>query len=153
MEFSQIQTPQIIIVKLSFTTKTRFNRVVRPCLLFHFLHGLLCLIGGSGGPCWGGEATPPSNKGLIAGLIKGNQWFINPRNKAGYFLGGVASGGAARIPMIKGLDTGNLKMMQFLKGQGRVGAPNVRVPMVFSWCFLGILGDNLPINTHYIGLR
>ena len=38
---------------------------------------------------------PPSNKGLIAGLIKGNQWvFINPDHKAGYFLGGVA-----RIPM------------------------------------------------------
>ena len=24
--------------------------------------------------------------------------------------------------------------------------------MVFSWCTLGILGDFLPINTHYIGL-
>ena len=24
------------------------------------------------------KATPPSNKGLIAGLIKGNQWLINP---------------------------------------------------------------------------
>ena len=31
---------------------------------------------------------PPSNKGFIAGLIKGNQWvFINPDHKAGYFLG------------------------------------------------------------------
>ena len=24
------------------------------------------------------KATPPRNKGLIAGLIKGNQWLINP---------------------------------------------------------------------------
>ena len=31
---------------------------------------------------------PPRNKGLIAGLSKGNQWvFIVPKNKAGYFLG------------------------------------------------------------------
>ena len=28
------------------------------------------------------------NKGLIAGLIKGNQWLINTDHKAGYFLGG-----------------------------------------------------------------
>ena len=47
-------------------------------------------------------ATPLQvHKGLIAGLIKGNQWvFINPDHKAGYFLGGVALGGVARIPMI-----------------------------------------------------
>ena len=39
--------------------------------------------------------NPPSNKGLIAGLIKGNQWLINPDHKAGYFLGvNVALGGA-----------------------------------------------------------
>ena len=45
-------------------------------------------------------ATPPSNKGLIFGLVKGNQWLIT-LNKAGYFLGGVAlGGGVARIPMI-----------------------------------------------------
>ena len=30
----------------------------------HYLKGIL--------------AAPPSNKGLIAGLIKGNQWLINP---------------------------------------------------------------------------
>ncbi len=33
----------------------------------------------------------PRNKGLIAGLIKGNQWLIN-------FLGGVALGGYLRFP-------------------------------------------------------
>ena len=31
--------------------------------------------------------NPPRNKGLIAGLIKGNQWLISPDHKAGYFLG------------------------------------------------------------------
>ena len=51
--------------------------------------------------CWGlvdhGQSTyppqvpytpPPRNKGLIAGLIKGNQWFISPDHKA-LFLGGL----------------------------------------------------------------
>ena len=37
-------------------------------------------------------AAPPRNKGLIAGLIKGNQWLISPDHKA-LFLGGVALGG------------------------------------------------------------
>ena len=42
---------------------------------------------------------PPGIRGLIAGLIKGNQWvFINPKNKAGYFFGGVALGGYLRFP-------------------------------------------------------
>ena len=41
------------------------------------------------------KTTPPSNKRLIAGLIKGNQWLIHPDHKADYFLGGVA-----RIPMV-----------------------------------------------------
>ena len=37
--------------------------------------------------------------------------------------------------------------------QGTMGCtPNVRVPMVFIVFGLGILGDNLPINTHYIGI-
>ncbi len=47
------------------------------------------------------KATPPSNKGLIFGPIKGNRWLINPDHKAGYFLGGVAlgGGGVVRIPM------------------------------------------------------
>ena len=38
--------------------------------------------------------------GLIAGLIKGNQWLINPYIIRPYFLGGggVALGGVARIP-------------------------------------------------------
>ena len=31
---------------------------------------------------------PPRNKGLIAGLLKGSQWLISPKNKAGYFWGG-----------------------------------------------------------------
>ena len=40
------------------------------------------------------KGTPPRNKGLIAGLIKGNQWLIRPDHKAGYFWGGyVAWGG------------------------------------------------------------
>ncbi len=35
------------------------------------------------------NVPPPTNKGLIAGLIKGfNQWvFISPDHKAGYFWG------------------------------------------------------------------
>ena len=37
---------------------------------------------------------PPRNKGLIAGLIKGNQWvFISPDHKAGYFWAGGMLGG------------------------------------------------------------
>ena len=39
-----------------------------------------------------GPRTPARNKGLIAGLIKGNQWLINPDHKA-LFLGGVCQGG------------------------------------------------------------
>ena len=35
-----------------------------------------------------GPRTPLKNKGLIAGLIKGNQWLIKALNKA-LFLGGV----------------------------------------------------------------
>ncbi len=34
-----------------------------------------------------GPRTPPRNKGLIFGLIKGNQWLISPDHKA-LFLGG-----------------------------------------------------------------
>ena len=34
----------------------------------------------------------PRNKGLIAGLIKGNQWLISPNHKA-LFLGGGTLGG------------------------------------------------------------
>ena len=38
-----------------------------------------------------GHVPPPRNQGLIAGLIKGNQWvFISPDHKAGYFcVGGL----------------------------------------------------------------
>ena len=39
-----------------------------------------------------GPRTPPRNKGLIAGLIKGNQWLISPDHKA-LFLGGVRGPG------------------------------------------------------------
>ena len=40
------------------------------------------------------RTPPPRNKGLIAGLIKGNQRFMSPDHKAGYFWGGyVARGG------------------------------------------------------------
>ena len=44
-----------------------------------------------------GELTPPRNKALIAGLIKGNQWvFINPDHKALFFGGeGVALAGGS----------------------------------------------------------
>ena len=45
-------------------------------------------------------ATSPRNKGLIFGLIKGNQWLINPDHKAGYFLGGPGP----RIPLNYGVD-------------------------------------------------
>ena len=40
--------------------------------------------------------VPPSqiHKGLIAGLIKGNQWLIGPDHKAGYFWGGYVARGA-----------------------------------------------------------
>ena len=45
----------------------------------------------------------PRNKGLIAGLVKGNQWvFISPDHKGPrLFLGGnvALGGGPARIPM------------------------------------------------------
>ena len=37
--------------------------------------------------------SPPENKGLIAGLIKGKHWLISPDHKAGYFWGGTLGGG------------------------------------------------------------
>ena len=40
-----------------------------------------------------GHVPPPRNKGLIFGLIKGNQWLISPDHKAGYFWGGVRGPG------------------------------------------------------------
>ena len=41
----------------------------------------------------------PSNKGLIAGLIKGNQWvFIVPDHKGRLFLAEVALGGQLGFP-------------------------------------------------------
>ena len=41
------------------------------------------------------KATPPRNKGLIAGLLKGNQWLISPDHKAGYFWGKRSFGGGS----------------------------------------------------------
>ena len=42
------------------------------------------------------HVPPTRNKGWIFGLIKGNQWLINPDHKAGYFLGvNVALGGGS----------------------------------------------------------
>ena len=46
-----------------------------------------------GNPSCPPKATLPRNKGLIAGLIKGNQWLISPDHKAGYFWGGYVRGG------------------------------------------------------------
>ena len=44
-----------------------------------------------------GPRTPPRNKGLIFGLIKGNQWLICPDHKA-LLLGGVRGpGGGPRL--------------------------------------------------------
>ena len=40
------------------------------------------------------QSYPPRNRGLILGLIKGNQWLISPDQKA-LFLGGVALGGGS----------------------------------------------------------
>ena len=45
-----------------------------------------------------GHVPPPRNKGLIAGLIKGNQWLISPDHKAGYFCGGYGGGGLVDEP-------------------------------------------------------
>ena len=42
---------------------------------------------------------PPSNKGSIAGLIKENQWLINPYSGRLFLRGGSFGGGVARIPM------------------------------------------------------
>ena len=55
--------------------------------------------------------------------------------------------------LVEKLDATKNGTLVISKSQGTMGCtPNGRVPMVFSWCSLGILGDNLPINTHYIGL-
>ena len=46
-------------------------------------------------------------------------------------------------------------LVYFMKvevNQGTMGCTPNSVPMVFIVFNLGILGDNLPINTHYIGL-
>ena len=39
------------------------------------------------------NVPPPRNKGLIAGLIKGNQWLISPNHKALFLGGGHVRGG------------------------------------------------------------
>ena len=44
------------------------------------------------------KATPPRNKGLIAGLIKGNHWvFISPDHKALFLGGRYVRGGGGRL--------------------------------------------------------
>ena len=58
-------------------------------------------------PLWASEVVftdfqrtppPPRNKGLIAGLIKGNQWLISPKNKALVLGGGLVRGGLVDQP-------------------------------------------------------
>ena len=44
-----------------------------------------------------GPRTPHSNKGLIAGLIKGHQWLISPDHNALFLGGGVRWGGGRLI--------------------------------------------------------
>ena len=74
---------------------------------FHLLHTL----NNNQGPWWkswlvNGYVTPPPpqvNKGVIAGLIKGDHWslvIISPDHKAGYFWGGgyVAEGAPVDQP-------------------------------------------------------
>ena len=56
--------------------------------------------GWSTGAC-PGHVPLPRNKGLIAGLIKGNQWLISPDHKAGYFWGGTWPGGVGWPAMIQ----------------------------------------------------
>ena len=46
----------------------------------------------AGQPIPPGHVHPLWNKGLIAGLIKENQWLIGPDHKAGYF-GGLPQAG------------------------------------------------------------
>ena len=47
--------------------------------------------------------TPLRNKGLIAGLIKGNQWLISPDHKALFVGGGTwPGGGLVDLPLQKG---------------------------------------------------
>ena len=43
---------------------------------------------------------PPRNKGLIAGLIKGNQWLISPDHKANNFWGGVRGPGGGGVDFL-----------------------------------------------------
>ncbi len=45
------------------------------------------------------QETPLRNKGLIAGLIQGNQWLISHDHKDGYFWG-VRHGGVGWLALI-----------------------------------------------------
>ena len=64
---------------ISWTTNQQSLRQQQPtCFNFNY----------QGNPSCPPQSYPPSNKGLIFGLIKGNRWLINPKNKAGYFLRG-----------------------------------------------------------------
>ena len=55
------------------------------------------MVRSSTGPPPPGHVPPPRNKGLIAGLIKGNHWLISPDNKAGYFWGVHVARRGARL--------------------------------------------------------
>ena len=73
------------------------HEMIRPCLVGIVIHdGESCLTAKKRSwlvnqpPL---NVPPPRNKGLIFGLIKGNQWLISPDHKAGYFWGGYVRGG------------------------------------------------------------
>ena len=71
---------------------------------------------------------PPRNKGLRAGLIKGNQWFTSPDHKALFLGGGTLQGGR--------LTGHKLNLNELLLG-------------MVSWiCFLGdFLMDSIPLDS------
>ena len=63
-----------------------------------------------GNPSCPPQSYPPSNKGLIAGLIKGNQWLIHPKHKGPrlFLRGDTLSGGPAGIPIRPKIPPGHL---------------------------------------------
>ena len=60
------------------------------------------------------NATPQIRKGLIAGLIKGNQWLISPDHKA-LFLAGYVRGGRLTSDDVAVADVLFLHSCQFLR--------------------------------------
>ncbi len=70
-----------------------------------------------------GHVPPPRNKGLIAGLIKGNQWvFISPDHKAGYFWGDI-----------RGIRGGLVDQPQCFHSHRRVANPSSREGNKTNW--------------------